>query len=77
MFIRNKLEERDDLLKRFVKVKILFDPNDKDEFVFVSKIVEGAIPKEFIPSIKRAWISGLDLGYPMIRIKATLLMEIS
>ncbi len=40
----------------------------------------GAIPKEFIPSIKKGLesiiSSGLDLGYPMIRIKATLLMEL-
>ncbi|MFP3037975.1 MAG: elongation factor G [Candidatus Hodgkinia cicadicola] len=62
---------------QFAKVKILFEPNDKDEFVFVSKIVGGAIPKEFIPSIKKGLesiiSSGLALGYPMIRIKATLI----
>ncbi len=62
---------------QFAKVKILFEPNDKDEFTFISKIVGGSIPKEYIPGVKRGLESaiacGPALGYPVIRLKATLL----
>lgn len=45
-------------------------------FTFVSKIVGGAIPKEYIPAIeqgiKEACESGIIAGYPLIDIKVTL-----
>jgi elongation factor G len=45
-------------------------------FEFVSKIVGGAIPKEYIPAIeqgvKEACESGILAGYPLIDIKVTL-----
>jgi elongation factor G len=45
-------------------------------FEFVSKIVGGVIPKEYIPSveegIKETCESGILAGYPMIDLKATL-----
>jgi elongation factor G len=45
-------------------------------FEFVSKIVGGAIPKEYIPAVeqgvKEACESGIVSGYPLIDIKVTL-----
>jgi len=54
-----------------------FEPLPRGEgFVFESKIVGGAIPKEYIPAveqgIKEAMESGVIAGYPMVDIKATL-----
>lgn len=46
-------------------------------FEFVSKIVGGTIPKEYIPSveqgIKQACESGILAGYPLIDVKTTLI----
>lgn len=46
-------------------------------FEFVSKIVGGVIPKEYIPSaeqgMKEACESGILAGYPVIDVKATLI----
>ena len=45
-------------------------------FTFVSKIVGGAIPKEYIPAveqgIKESCESGILAGYPLIDLKVTL-----
>lgn len=54
-----------------------FEPSERGEgFVFVDKIVGGAIPREFIPSvqsgIKEAMETGILAGYPAVDIKATL-----
>ena len=38
---------------QFARVKIIFEPNpDGDDFVFESKIVGGAVPKEYIPGCR-------------------------
>lgn len=62
---------------QYAKVKIVFEPSSKDEFEFVSKIVGGAIPKEYIPGVKKGLESvlacGPTTGHPMIRVKATLI----
>jgi elongation factor G len=46
-------------------------------FEFISKIVGGAIPKEYIPAVeqgmKEACESGILAGYPVIDLKATLI----
>ena len=46
-------------------------------FEFEDKIVGGAIPKEYIPAVKRgieqAMGSGVIAGYPVVDVKATLL----
>jgi elongation factor G len=48
-----------------------------EPFEFESKIVGGAIPREFIPSVERgireAMESGVLAGYPIVGIRATLL----
>ncbi|MFI4883676.1 MAG: elongation factor G [Candidatus Carsonella ruddii] len=50
---------------------------NKDFFIFKSEIIGGVIPKEYISSIEKGIISqlkqGIILGYPVIKIKTTLL----
>ena len=63
---------------QFARVKIVFEPNpDGDDFVFESKIVGGAVPKEYIPGVQKGIESVLSsgplAGFPMLGIKATLI----
>ena len=63
---------------QFARVKILFEPNPEGEdFVFESKIVGGAVPKEYIPGVEKGinsvMSSGPFAGFPMIGVKATLI----
>ncbi|WP_017293370.1 elongation factor G [Geminocystis herdmanii] len=58
-------------------VVIEIEPQEEGKgFEFVSKIVGGTIPKEYIPSIgqgiKEACESGIMAGYPVIDLKVTL-----
>jgi len=63
---------------QFARVKILFEPNpDGEDFVFESKVVGGAVPKEYIPGVQKGIESVLSsgplAGFPMMGVKATLL----
>ena len=63
---------------QFARVKILFEPLEPGSgFEFVSKVVGGAIPKEYIPSVEKGIEYmreyGLLSGYLVIDFKATLL----
>ena len=63
---------------QFARVKIIFEPGEPGTgFEFNSKIVGGAVPKEFIPGvekgIKQIMGTGVVAGYPMIDFKATLI----
>ena len=63
---------------QFARVKIVFEPNpESEEFVFESKIVGGAVPKEYIPGVEKGiesvMSSGPFAGFPMIGVKATLI----
>lgn len=62
---------------QFARVKMLFEPSAGDEFHFVSKIVGGSIPKEYIPGVQKGLEAikenGLLAGYPLIGFKVTLL----
>ena len=63
---------------QFARVKILFEKLEPGEgYQFVSKIVGGNIPKEYIPAIEKGieQISktGVIAGYPLIDFKATLI----
>ncbi|MGK2912814.1 MAG: elongation factor G [Candidatus Carsonella ruddii] len=61
-------------------VLIKIDPisfEHKENFLFKSEIIGGVIPKEYISSIEKGIIlqlkQGIILGYPVIKIKVTLL----
>ncbi len=63
---------------QFAEVTILFEPQEPGEgFMFESKIVGGAVPKEYIPGvekgIKSVMASGPVVGFPVIDFRATLL----
>ena len=58
-------------------VKIEFEPSDTDELIFEEKIFGGSVPKNFFPAIEKglqeASEKGSIGGYPVVRVKATLL----
>lgn len=62
---------------QFARVKIVFEPHDGDDFIFESKIVGGAVPKEYIPGVQKGIESvmgaGPLAGFPMLGVKATLI----
>ena len=57
-------------------VWIKFEPNEGKGFEFVDAIVGGAVPREYINSVKvgleDALETGMIAGYPVIEVKATL-----
>jgi len=62
---------------QFARVKIEIEPGEKGAgFEFESKIVGGAVPKEFIPGVEKGMKSVMDsgilAGFPVIDLKATL-----
>ncbi len=62
---------------QFARVKIIFEPGEPGSgFEFVSSVVGGSVPKEFIPGVQKgieqAKENGLLAGFPMIDFKATL-----
>ncbi len=62
---------------QFARVKIEFEPNtESEDFEFISKIVGGAVPKEYIPGVEKGLNSvmsaGPVAGFPMLGVKATL-----
>ena len=62
---------------QFARVKLIFEPNPEGEdFEFVSKIVGGNVPKEYIPGVQKGiesvLSSGPVAGFPMLGVKATL-----
>ena len=63
---------------QFARVKIVFEPDtESSDFQFESKIVGGAVPKEYIPGVEKGinsvMSSGPFAGFPMIGVKATLI----
>lgn len=63
---------------QFAKIKLIFEPAKPGEgFVFESKIVGGAVPKEYIPGVEKglsgSMENGVLAGYPMVDVKATLI----
>lgn len=57
-------------------VKLIVEPNPGKGFEFVSEIVGGVIPKEFIPAVEKgvreATQEGIIAGYPVIDVKVRL-----
>jgi elongation factor G len=63
---------------QFARVKLVFEPGEPGSgFVFESKIVGGAVPKEYVPGVEKGLESskdnGLLAGFPLIDFKATLI----
>ncbi|WP_131118059.1 elongation factor G [Lichenihabitans psoromatis] len=63
---------------QFARVKIIFEPNEAGGGnVFESKIVGGAVPKEFVPGVEKGINSvmgaGILAGFPVVDVKATLI----
>ncbi|MEJ5083806.1 MULTISPECIES: elongation factor G [unclassified Ochrobactrum] len=62
---------------QFARIKVIFEPHDGDDFIFESKIVGGAVPKEYIPGVQKGIESvmgaGPLAGFPMLGVKATLI----
>ncbi len=62
---------------QFARVKIVLEPlKPGDGFLFESEVVGGAVPKEYIPSVKKgidgARQAGIVAGFPVIDFKARL-----
>jgi len=62
---------------QFARVKIKFEPGEAGSgFVFVSTVVGGSVPKEYVPGVQKGLESakenGLLAGFPLIDFKATL-----
>jgi elongation factor G len=62
---------------QFARVKIIFEPGEPGSgFEFISTVVGGSVPKEFIPGVQKgieqAKENGLLAGFPVIDFKATL-----
>src|SRR5271154_3640671 len=63
---------------QFARVKIIFEPNEAGKGnIFESKIVGGAVPKEYIPGVEKGinsvMGSGVLAGFPVVDVKATLI----
>ena len=63
---------------QFARVKIIFEPNEAGAGnLFESKIVGGAVPKEFVPGVEKGINSvmgaGILAGFPVVDVKATLI----
>jgi elongation factor G len=63
---------------QFAKVKIIVEPNEPGAGnAFESKIVGGAVPKEYIPGVEKGIDSvmgaGIIAGFPVVDVKTTLI----
>jgi elongation factor G len=63
---------------QFARIKVVFEPVEAGVgYSFESKIVGGAVPKEFVPGVEKGLESvkdnGLLAGFPVIDFKATLI----
>ncbi|MCW5696503.1 MAG: elongation factor G [Bauldia sp.] len=62
---------------QFARVKIQIEPNEPGAgFSFESKIIGGAVPKEYIPGVEKGIVSvlgnGVIAGFPLLDVKAQL-----
>lgn len=61
---------------QYGKIAGTLGPCEDEDFVFEEKIVGGAVPKQFIPSVEKGFKSqlakGRRLGVPVVNVRATL-----
>lgn len=62
---------------QYGKVVIEFEPGTQEELEFCERVVGGSVPKQFFPSVEKGLQesvkSGVLAGYPVVRLKATLI----
>jgi elongation factor G len=63
---------------QFARIKFILEPNENGKgFEFESKIVGGAVPKEYIPGVNKGLESvlgaGILAGFPIVDVKVTLI----
>ncbi|MEO1200515.1 MAG: elongation factor G, partial [Pseudomonadota bacterium] len=63
---------------QFARVKLIFSPNEPGAgYEFVSEIVGGSVPKEYIPGVEKGLESvmgaGVIAGFPMVDMKVRLI----
>ena len=63
---------------QFARVKIIFEPNEAGAGnSFESKVIGGAVPKEYVPGVEKGINSvmgaGILAGFPVVDVKATLI----
>ncbi len=63
---------------QFARVKFVVEPNEPGAgFLFESKIVGGAVPKEYIPGVEKGlnsvMTSGVVAGFPVVDVKVSLI----
>ncbi|MBO7399505.1 MAG: elongation factor G [Clostridia bacterium] len=62
---------------QYGKVVIEFEPGEQDELEFGERVVGGAVPKQYFPSVEKGLQEsvkkGVLAGYPMVKLKATLI----
>ncbi|MCL2632900.1 MAG: elongation factor G [Oscillospiraceae bacterium] len=53
-----------------------FEPHSDDELIFEEKVVGGSVPKQFFPAVEKGLRESVEhgalAGYPVVRLKATL-----
>ena len=53
-----------------------FEPHDKDELLFEERVFGGSVPKQFFPAVEKGMRESVEhgvlAGYPVVRLKATL-----
>ena len=61
---------------QYAHVKLRLEPNPTKGYEFESKVVGGAVPKEYIPAVeagvKGAMLTGVLAGYNVVDVKATI-----
>jgi elongation factor G len=63
---------------QFARVKLVVEPNETGKgFEFISKVIGGAVPKEYIPGVEKGLNSvigsGVLAGFPVVDVKVTLI----
>jgi elongation factor G len=63
---------------QFARVKFEVEPNEPGKgFEFISKVIGGAVPKEYIPGVEKGLNSvlgaGVLAGFPVVDLKVTLI----
>jgi len=63
---------------QFARIKVVFEPGERGTgFEFVSEIVGGNVPREYVPGVEKglrdSMTSGVIAGFPMVDLKARLI----